>query len=85
MMNNTNVKDWTELRVTAKHELLDTVCAVMTKAPADSYLTVGMQTDTYRALTAEDGARDLLRNTSPICGISTQCAASCRRPSATKS
>lgn len=37
-----------------------TVCAVMTKAPADSYLTVGMQTDTYRALTAEDGARDLL-------------------------
>ena len=37
-----------------------TVCAVMTKAPSDSYLTVGMQTDTYRALTGRDGARDVL-------------------------
>ncbi len=37
-----------------------TVCAVMTKAPSDSYLTVGMQMDTYRALTGKDGARDVL-------------------------
>lgn len=36
------------------------VCAVITKSPADSYLTVGMQTDTYRTLTGKDGARDVV-------------------------
>lgn len=37
-----------------------TVCAVITKSPSDSYLTVGMQLDTYRSLTGRDGARDVL-------------------------
>ena len=37
-----------------------TVCAVITESPSDSYLTVGMQTDTYRSLTAADGARDVV-------------------------
>ena len=36
------------------------ICAIITEAPSDSYLTVGMQTDTYRALTARDGARDVV-------------------------
>lgn len=37
-----------------------TVCAVITKAPSSDHLTVGMRTDTYRAMTACDGARDVL-------------------------
>lgn len=37
------------------------VCAVIKEAPSDSYLTVGMQTDTYRALTGKDGARDVIQ------------------------
>ena len=36
------------------------VCAVMTECPSDSYLTVGMQTDSFCRLTAQDGARDVL-------------------------
>ncbi len=36
------------------------VCAVITESPSDSYLTVGMQTDTFRTLTALDGACDIM-------------------------
>ncbi|MBO5757001.1 MAG: ABC transporter permease [Clostridia bacterium] len=34
------------------------VCAVITESPSDSYLTVGMHAEPFRALTALDGARD---------------------------
>ncbi len=34
------------------------VCAVITKAPSDTYLTVGVGTDTFRKLTDLDGAHD---------------------------
>ena len=45
---------------TGSHSGEYVVCAVITKAPADSYLTVGMQTESYRALTGKDGARDVI-------------------------
>lgn len=45
---------------TSSHSGAYVVCAVITESPSDSYLTVGMQTDPYRALTGKDGARDVL-------------------------
>ena len=36
------------------------VCAVITEAPSDSYLTVGLQTESFRTLTSLDGARDVI-------------------------
>ncbi len=45
---------------TSNHSGAYVVCAVITESPSDSYLTVGMQTDSYRALTGKDGAHDVL-------------------------
>lgn len=45
---------------TSSHTGAYVVCAVITEAPSDSYLTVGVRTDAYRTLTGKDGARDLL-------------------------
>lgn len=53
-MNNTNVKDWTELRVTAKHELLDTVCAVV------SVLDSGLMITDYNDIDLEGVYGDLI-------------------------
>ncbi len=36
------------------------VCAVITESPSDSYLTVGMHTDSFRRQTSLDGARDVM-------------------------
>lgn len=38
-MNGTDVKNWTEVRVTAKHEMLDTVCAVMSMIDSGLMIT----------------------------------------------
>ena len=53
-MNNTNVKDWTELRVTAKHELLDTISAVM------SVLDSGLMITDYNDIDLEGVYGDLI-------------------------
>ena len=53
-MDNTNVKDWTELRVTAKHEFLDTVSAVM------SVLDSGLMITDYNDIDLEGVYGDLI-------------------------